>query len=275
MVRREFVGTARRRPYRAALVAGERPPGRHPARIRAGSRSRSARRPCQFRMALRLGLAGARGSLVLLPCLGLYRSGSPFSLNPWAGGPDSRRQCWSSGAVSSTTSSGRWRSHATTTTDTLTRTRTAPAPAREEPRLERRGFFDLQGTFRYLHSRALTPPQGAGIAAHCAVQGVSEIHEHGHEHGQAILSLGRSVGMGMLHGLAGSGLLVAVAWSAAPSALHRWMTICLYGAGAMGAMGAMTYAVGRTLRAVPPPVERLLRIASGVASVIVGMTLLT
>lgn len=111
--------------------------------------------------------------------------------------------------------------------------------------------------------------------AHPHIHAVSEIHEHGHAHGQAILSLGRSVGMGMLHGLAGSGLLVAVAWSAAPSALHRWMTICLYGAGAMGAMGAMTYAVGRTLRAVPPPVERLLRIASGVASVIIGMTLLT
>ncbi len=40
----------------------------------------------------------------------------------------------------------------------------------EEPRLEKRGFFDLQGTSRYLHSCALTPPQRAGIAAHCAVQ---------------------------------------------------------------------------------------------------------
>ncbi len=108
--------------------------------------------------------------------------------------------------------------------------------------------------------------------AHSHNHAVSEIHEH--NHGRAILSLGRSLGMGMLHGLAGSGLLVAVAWSAAPSALHRWMTICLYGAGAMGAMAVMTYTVGRTLRAVPPPVERLLRIASGVASVIVGITLL-
>ena len=42
----------------------------------------------------------------------------------------------------------------------------------EEPRLERRGFFDLQGVWRYLHSCALTPPQGAGIAPHRAVHAV-------------------------------------------------------------------------------------------------------
>ena len=227
------------------------------------------------RMALRLGLAwGAGHGLVLLAVFGVVSLGLSFLPESLEGWPDrivGGVLILLGAVVLHNVLSGRWHAHMHDHDDGHAHAH--PHPHIEEPRLERRGFFDLQGTFRYLHSCALTPPQGAGIAAHCAVHGVSEIHEHGH--GYAILSLGRSVGMGMLHGLAGSGLLVAVAWSAAPSALHRWMTICLYVAGAMGAMGAMTYAVGRTLRAVPPPVERLLRIASGVASVIVGMTLLT
>lgn len=111
-----------------------------------------------------------------------------------------------------------------------------------------------------------------GTHAHFHLHGPARGHVHGHP--GHFVTAGRGLGIGMLHGLAGSGLLVATAWAMAPSPIERWGTLLLYSLGSLGAMTVMTFVLGRTLGSVPAGAGRVLRIVSGAASITVGIVFL-
>lgn len=80
--------------------------------------------------------------------------------------------------------------------------------------------------------------------------------------------------VGMLHGLAGSGALVALAMLHAPAGWARIAFAALFGFGAMGGMAVLSGALGRVVGAATflPRLSLGLRVVTALATVAVGLT---
>jgi high-affinity nickel-transport protein len=132
-----------------------------------------------------------------------------------------------------------------------------------------------------------------GVAAMLLVLGVRSIlvavrtathhrlHVHVHEGGRAhdrvapeIRTLAwRPLAVGLVHGLAGSGALTAIAFAELPGAGARLVYMTLFGLGSIAGMALASGAAGATLRVVARSgaARRGLSAATGVLSVAVGV----
>jgi len=134
---------------------------------------------------------------------------------------------------------------------------------------------------------ATLPPRAAvcfelGVAAMLLVLGVRAIAVarrsyaeagHGHTHrtgGQPRL---RSLAVGLVHGLAGSGALTALVFAQLPSTGARILYMILFGIGSMAGMALASGLAGQALRVVAHSQQIRMRIgvATGVLSIAVGL----
>ena len=151
------------------------------------------------------------------------------------------------------------------------------AAARIPPRLTDMFEIAVAAMLVALGARALRRGRGAGAAP----------HGHGREHGHAdaagpaghthvaprALAI-RPLLVGAVHGLAGSGALVALAAAALPTAAARVAFIALFGFGSVAAMSAVSGVAGWPLArlARSPAARRFLPVVAGTMSVALGMS---
>jgi hypothetical protein len=153
------------------------------------------------------------------------------------------------------------------------------AAARIPPRLTDMFEIAVAAMLVALGARALRRGRGAGAAPH----GHRGEHEHGHAHAAgpaghthvAPCALAISpLLVGAVHGLAGSGALVALATAALPTAGARVAFIALFGFGSVAAMSAVSGVAGWPLArlARSPAARRFLSVVAGTMSVALGMS---
>lgn len=103
-------------------------------------------------------------------------------------------------------------------------------------------------------------------AEHTHADGTAHRHDHAHRH--------PLLGIGMLHGLAGSGAMAAIVpLSAGRHPLQAALWLVLFGAGTIAAMAGIAAAAGWSLRTASGTSGRAMRMltgAAGMASVMVG-----
>ncbi|MDQ3366313.1 MAG: HupE/UreJ family protein [Myxococcota bacterium] len=112
------------------------------------------------------------------------------------------------------------------------------------------------------------------VAAILVFLGVRSLlrNDHHHDGGQKIRSPLQALVVGMVHGLAGSSALTAMAFAALPSPTARLLYITLFGIGSILGMAAVSGAAGAWLQRI----ERLwimtaLRIVIGISSIAIGV----
>ncbi len=119
--------------------------------------------------------------------------------------------------------------------------------------------------------RAARPNDGASPthtpdAVHVHVDGPTHRHHHAHRH--------PLLGIGMLHGLAGSGAMAAIVpLSAGQHPLQAALWLALFGVGTIAAMAGIAAAAGWSLRTAARGTAQRMRLltgAAGLASIIVG-----
>src|SRR5439155_20548162 len=97
-------------------------------------------------------------------------------------------------------------------------------------------------------------------------------HQHAHGSGDAR----RSLGFGLLHGLAGSGAILVLLVVAAPTRGAQLAYFAAFGLGTVGGMMLVSAVLATTLRRASQRAERWaawLHLGSAVASVVVGVVL--
>lgn len=123
---------------------------------------------------------------------------------------------------------------------------------------------------RTLWRAARTSEASFTVDAHCVDHAHADgtVHRHHHAHRHPLL------GIGMLHGLAGSGAMAAVVpLSAGQHPLQAALWLTLFGAGTIAAMSGIAAAAGWSLRTTSRAsgrATRLLTGAAGMASITVG-----
>lgn len=116
---------------------------------------------------------------------------------------------------------------------------------------------------------------------HMPSSAAAHAHSHGHSHSHANSQAHRHplLGIGMLHGLAGSGAMAAMV--PLGTGQHPWQAalwLALFGAGTIAAMALIAGAAGWSLRAAAARSTERLRVvvaAAGLASMAVGALWLT
>lgn len=98
-------------------------------------------------------------------------------------------------------------------------------------------------------------------------------HRHRHGHGGLRAHAWRPLAVGLVHGLAGSGALTAIAFAELPGTGARLLYMALFGLGSVAGMAFASGAAGATLRVVARSsgARRGLGIATGALSVAVGV----
>lgn len=134
----------------------------------------------------------------------------------------------------------------------------------------------VAGALVVLGIRAIVRAVGEGAT------GPAHVHAHGgivHHHAgpAAHLHLGsralawRPLAVGLLHGLAGSGALTAIAFAQLPTPASQLGYIALFGVGSIAGMAAASAFASAGLRAVPGRMKRTLMAATGVLSIVIGV----
>jgi hypothetical protein len=152
------------------------------------------------------------------------------------------------------------------------------AAARIPPRLTDLFEVAVAGMLVALGARALRGARRAAVAP----RGRQGDHRHadahlgptGHAHVAPRALTIRPLLVGAVHGLAGSGALVALATAALPTAAARLAFIALFGFGSIAAMSAVSGFAGWPLArlARSPTAGRLLSLVAGTMSVALGMS---
>lgn len=120
----------------------------------------------------------------------------------------------------------------------------------------------------HLHVHA--HPAGPHLHLHSHAQGSA--HEHAHPQGDAR----RSLGFGLLHGLAGSAAILVLLVAAAPTRMAQLAYFASFAAGTMIGMLAVSLSLASVVRLASTRGARwatLLHVSSAVASVMVGLVL--
>lgn len=96
---------------------------------------------------------------------------------------------------------------------------------------------------------------------------------HVHVHRELRMRAWRPLAVGLVHGLAGSGALTAIAFAELPGAGARLVYMALFGLGSIAGMALASGAAGATLRVVARSggARRGLCVATGVLSIAVGV----
>ena len=137
---------------------------------------------------------------------------------------------------------------------------------------------------RYLrgrwHLHAHTHEPGAGGAG--GAGGGPHLHLHSHErgashvHSHSVADVRRSLGFGLLHGLAGSAAILLLLVAAAPTRASQLAYFLAFGIGTMGGMLTVSLSLASLVRRAARRGERLatwLHLGSATASVAVGLLL--
>jgi ABC-type nickel/cobalt efflux system permease component RcnA len=112
--------------------------------------------------------------------------------------------------------------------------------------------------------------------------GSAHVHLHSHAgasshaHGHARWDARRSLGLGLMHGLAGSGAVMVLIVAATPTASLQLAYVAAFGVGTIVGMMSASLAVGALVRAASRRGERLataLHLGAATASVIFGLML--
>lgn len=104
----------------------------------------------------------------------------------------------------------------------------------------------------------------------------SHAAESSHAHAHTRWDARRSLGLGLMHGLAGSGAVMVLIVAATPTASLQLGYVAAFGAGTIVGMMSASFAVGSLVRAASRTGERLataLHLGAAAASVIVGVML--
>jgi len=120
----------------------------------------------------------------------------------------------------------------------------------------------------HLHAHAHDGAPHFHLHSHAA----SATHNHAHASGD----LHRSLGFGLLHGLAGSAAVIVLLVAAAPTGALRVAYVLAFGAGTMAGMLAVSAALGLLIRAATGRREHwaaLLHVSSAATSIVVGCLL--
>jgi len=102
-------------------------------------------------------------------------------------------------------------------------------------------------------------------------------HHHGilgpHTHASLWPQMKQPLGIGLVHGLAGSGALVVLVAAHQPTLLHQIASITLFGFGSIIGMGALAGVAGTTMARIAhrPSVSAALLLCSGVLSTATGL----
>lgn len=117
-----------------------------------------------------------------------------------------------------------------------------------------------------------------GLGAFAVRGALAEVPHHEDAHALGLPHLHAPVGappllVGLMHGLAGSGALTALAMAAMPTTPGRLIYAALFGLGSILGMGLLTGVAGDVLRraALAPASLRRLRVATGLLSLVVGL----
>jgi len=133
--------------------------------------------------------------------------------------------------------------------------------------------------FRYLRGR-----WHLHVHSHGAGEGGAHLHLHSHEHGashvhiHSVADVRRSLGFGLLHGLAGSAAILLLLVAAAPTRGAQLAYFFAFGIGTMAGMMTVSLSLASLVRTAARKGERLamfLHLSSATASVAVGLLLMS
>src|SRR5512134_323410 len=128
--------------------------------------------------------------------------------------------------------------------------------------------------WRYARGRWHMHRHTHGVAPHLHLH--SHARDRAHEHTHATGDVQRSLGFGLLHGLAGSAAVIVLLVAAAPSAALRIAYVAAFGLGTIVGMLGVSFLLGGVVRLASGRGERWatgLHVASAAGSVIVGLLL--
>ncbi|HTR20260.1 MAG TPA: hypothetical protein VMH88_05330 [Gemmatimonadales bacterium] len=124
----------------------------------------------------------------------------------------------------------------------------------------------------HLHAHTHAPGTGTHLHLHSHEHGVSHVHIHG------IADVRRSLGFGLLHGLAGSAAILLLLVAAAPTRASQLAYFLAFGLGTMGGMLTVSWSLASLVRTAARRGERLatmLHLGSATASVAIGLMLMS
>jgi ABC-type nickel/cobalt efflux system permease component RcnA len=122
----------------------------------------------------------------------------------------------------------------------------------------------------HLHAHSHTPDGGLHLHLHSHAHGMSHAHTHN------VADVRRSLGFGLLHGLAGSAAILLLLVAAAPTRASQLAYFLAFGLGTMGGMLTVSLTLASLVRTAALRGERLamvLHLGSATASVVVGVML--
>lgn len=138
----------------------------------------------------------------------------------------------------------------------------------------------------YLGWRAIADARRSGVHMHVHRHDDGVVHLHAHRHAELAdheeaphqhgHSSRRAVGVGLIHGLAGSAALVLLTLESAGSLTAAWLYVLSFGLGALAGMAVLSFIIALPMRgrSVAPGLRRGLQNAVGVGTVAVGGWLL-
>ena len=127
---------------------------------------------------------------------------------------------------------------------------------------------------RYARGRWHIHRHAHGAAPHLHLHSHATDGAHAHRHSSG--DVHRSLGFGLLHGLAGSAAVIVLLVAAAPSAALRLAYVAAFGLGTVVGMLAVSFLLGGVVRLASERGERwatVLHLGSAAGSVIVGLLL--
>lgn len=122
------------------------------------------------------------------------------------------------------------------------------------------------------------------LHAHSHAAGGTHLHLHSHEssashvHTHSVADVRRSLGFGLLHGLAGSAAILLLLVAAAPTRSSQLAYFLAFGLGTMGGMLTVSLSLASLVRTAARRGERLatmLHLGSAAASVAIGLVLMS
>ncbi len=122
----------------------------------------------------------------------------------------------------------------------------------------------------HLHAHTHEPGGGPHLHLHSHERGASHAHSH------SVADVRRSLGFGLLHGLAGSAAILLLLVAAAPTRTSQLAYFLAFGLGTMGGMLTVSLSLASLVRTAARRGERLatwLHLGSATASVAVGVML--
>lgn len=122
----------------------------------------------------------------------------------------------------------------------------------------------------HLHAHSHTPDQATHLHLH------SHAHNASHAHSHSVADVRRSLGFGLLHGLAGSAAILLLLVAAAPTRVAQLAYFLAFGLGTVGGMLTVSLSLASLVRTAARRGERLatvLHLGSATASVAVGVML--